>query len=934
VRPFRSAPFRILPPLLGSFLLGAVLPSAALAQDVGVVVGVVQRADNGAAIADAIVSTSSLATISDTAGRFVLPGVPAGPVEIRVTQPAFASRVLAVTVPAGDTLRLFLRLAARSVLLDNVVVTATELRSTVEGSSVSRISRDAIDHVQASSLADILQLVPGQPAVNPTLAGVRQSLLRQAGTATVGDPGPGVEAERANALGTAVVLDGVPVSNNANLQTNLTILNSGPNSLPPFASTAGRGLDLRQLPADNIERVEVIRGIPSARHGDLTAGAILVTSRAGQQRPELRVRANPQTLEMSTVAGWGGGPARTGVSMDGNFVLSQDDPRSVRGQFGRATAQLAWTQLWGDAAQVRTTLRARFYSVLDELRRDPDDPRQQSFTSGRDRGGRLDLGARWQHAAGDGWITELTASGSLAEQVAQFQDVVTRDIFPITGARRDTIAPGVYGRSEYVTRLTVDGRPFNGYLRLETSARLRGWGLRHSPLAGVELRHDTNRGDGRVFDPLEPPRQNYGVGDRPNTYRSIPSLTIASAYLEDRLRASLLGRPFDAQLGVRLDAVDPAGLDRAEHGSVLAPRVNAQWQLAPSVGLRAGYGVTAKAQTLSQLYPLPRYFDLVSFNYYPVNPDERLVVFTTRVVDPRPEDTRPARAHKSELALEVARWGAFVTVTAFDERVRDAFGTTRVPVGIPVPKFRALATPAGQPPLLDPVPVQVDTFVGAYDVPRNSRRIHTRGIEFTADLPEWTALRTQLALSGAWFNTVATDTDVELAVDQFIGGNTQPARVGVYDAGRGSEATRLLTSARFIHRAPPLGLVVSLLLQTTWLEDDRPVGRVNGLPVGYVDRSGRITPLTPEQAALPEFASLVRPVTPEQVRWERRPALMLVNLRLSKALPAGSQLAVFVNNALADRPLYERQRALGLERRNPPLFFGMELLSSLPFLSR
>lgn len=67
--------------------------------------------------------------------------------------------------------------------------------------------------------------------------------------------------------------------------------------------------------------------------------------------------------------------------------------------------------------------------------------------------------------------------------------------------------------------------------------------------------------------------------------------------------------------------------------------------------------------------------------------------------------------------------------------------------------------------------------------------------------------------------------------------------------------------------------------------------------------------------------------------WERRPPLTLVNLRLNKALPARSQLAVFVNNALADRPLYQRERSLGFEQRNLPLFFGVEFLSTLSFLS-
>jgi hypothetical protein len=141
---------------------------------------------------------------------------------------------------------------------------------------------------------------------------------------------------------------------------------------------------------------------------------------------------------------------------------------------------------------------------------------------------------------------------------------------------------------------------------------------------------------------------------------------------------------------------------------------------------------------------------------------------------------------------------------------------------------------------------------------------------------------------------------------------------------------RALTSVRLVHRAPPLGLLISLLWQTTWQDDDRPVGRTDGVPLGYVDRSGRITTLTASEATAPPFAALVRAVTPLEGRWERRPPLHLFNLRLTKTLPGRTQVALFANNALADRPLYQRQRQIGFERRNQPAFFGLELLAALP----
>lgn len=882
----------------------------------------------GAAVSGAMVSIGTVSARTATDGRATLPAIPAGEVELQVDPPAgarLASRRLTLRVCGPERLRVYVRLASHAVQLDQFVVTATEVARSTEGASVTRVGRDAIEHVQASSLADVLQLVPGQAAVNPTLSAPRQVLLRQSPTSLSGDPGAGVEAERANALGTSVVLDGVPLSNNANLQTTLTILNSGPNALPAFASTAGRGLDLRQVGADQIESVEIVRGVPSARHGDLTSGAILVTSRAGARAPEIRLRANPQTFELSTVAGWGRA-ATHGLSLDANLVGSQDDPRSTLDAFTRANVQAAYSR---ERDRLGLHLRARAYGVVDQARRDPDDLRYQREVSSRDDGARLDL--RIRLGALRGWHTELTASGTAGTQRSRYQELVTRDIFPVAFANRDTLAPGVYGRSEYLARLSVDGRPRQLYSRLESRGTTTWRGARFDPVVGMELRHEANAGAGRLFDPVEPPRQNYGVGDRPRSFDSIPSLTQLAAYAEQRVRVLVRHRALDVSAGVRLDAVDPAG-HGAVHGAQLAPRLAMTLSMTSALTARASHGVMSKAPTLSQLYPAPRYFDLTSFNYYPTAPVERLVLFTTKVVDPRDDHLSSSRATKSEVALDYIRARTQATWSFFREHTVGAFGTSRMPIGIAVPQYRAASFPAGQPPILEPTPFRVDSFVGLYDTPRNSRRITTDGSELSVDLPTWQRLRTQLSVTGGWYRTVATDEQVDIPVDQFISGSVQPTRVGVYAGGRGVEAIRGITSARLVHRAPMLGLAASLLWQVIWQEDDRPVGATDGVPLGFVDRSAHITWLSRDEALLPAYASLVRAVTPLETRWERRPALHLVNLRLTKSLPGQAQLSLFANNALADRPLYRRQRQPGFERRNQPAFFGVEFLATLPHL--
>ena len=47
-------------------------------------------------------------------------------------------------------------------------------------------------------------------------------------------------------------------------------------------ATPTSGVDMRQISTDNIESVEVIRGIASAEYGDITSGAVLVNTKAGR----------------------------------------------------------------------------------------------------------------------------------------------------------------------------------------------------------------------------------------------------------------------------------------------------------------------------------------------------------------------------------------------------------------------------------------------------------------------------------------------------------------------------------------------------------------------------------------------------------------------------------------------------------------------------
>ena len=152
----------------------------------------------------------------------------------------------------------------RNVRLREVVVTATQ--PDAPGTS-SLIGQDAIRHIQATDLSDLSQLLPGVLTRNPDLNSPAVFTIRSA-----------TYENTTNALGTAILVDGMRMNNNMNMQ-QLGL--EGQGSL--FNSSVLSGFDVRSISPASIESVEVIRGVPSARYGDATSGIVLVNSKAGVQ---------------------------------------------------------------------------------------------------------------------------------------------------------------------------------------------------------------------------------------------------------------------------------------------------------------------------------------------------------------------------------------------------------------------------------------------------------------------------------------------------------------------------------------------------------------------------------------------------------------------------------------------------------------------------
>ncbi len=495
--------------------------------------------------------------ITDKEGHFSFGNLPHGNYELRLSSVGYATenRVVHLT---GDTF-IEVDLKERIVGLAEVAVTA---RSKRLGSS-SVIDKSAIIHTQPLSLADVLQLVPGHLAVNPALGSAQQVNLRQIPSTT--------DASRAGALGTQLIIDGVPVSNNANLQNDVNILNAAPSALPPFSSVSGRGNDLRQIPVDHIESIEVIRGIPSARFGDLTSGIIIANSRIGSFKPEIRVRLNPDAMQAVFMTGFSGRDRKNIYNISSDILRARDDARNPFNQYTRLQGQLAWQYIGERDKRFVATSIISGYRTLDNLKQDPDDARYQTRHYSYDYNIKISTDGRWK--AGKKWISVLqyTAALTYGHQKSYYQSLVTRDLYPLSVATTDTTMRGVYGRSEYLNQTTVDGKPLNVYIKTEATLLKNILSTRHRFIAGWEWRADVNKGNGRWFDPLYPPRQNYSMGDRPRSYRDIPALHQLAYYLEDNFSGTVAGKKLMVQAGVRIDNLAPRGCSPVNIRSLSLP---------------------------------------------------------------------------------------------------------------------------------------------------------------------------------------------------------------------------------------------------------------------------------------------------------------------------------------------------------------------------
>ena len=196
--------------------------------------------------------------------------------------------------------------------------------------TASKISKSAMEHIQATSLADIMSLLPGASTRT-----AEEIALKKVSTFSV---------RNGQSFGTAIIMDGAPLSNNANMQTLSLALGAGAG---PSISTPNSGVDMRTITTNNIESVEVIRGIASAQYGDIASGAVIVNSKAGRTPLSIQLDVNPNVYMASVSHGVGLGRKAGVLNYGVDYTFAQYDPTEGYDTYNRVTGRVSYSNTVG-----------------------------------------------------------------------------------------------------------------------------------------------------------------------------------------------------------------------------------------------------------------------------------------------------------------------------------------------------------------------------------------------------------------------------------------------------------------------------------------------------------------------------------------------------------------------------------------------------------
>lgn len=849
---------------------------------------------------------SGLWGISGKDGEVEIRNVPRLPVAYKVSMLGYKDVEGEICLDGKDNVRILME--EESLSMREVVVVAQAGQG--GESTTSIIGRQALDHLQATSLKDILQLLPGGVSMkNPSLTSPGQFKVRT------------LASDDNATFGAAIIINGMPVSTNANMNTGL-----GLSSI----SSGNSGADLRSIATDDIESVEIIRGVASAEYGDVSSGVMIVNKRIGVSDLNMKARIMPGIMQLHAGKGFDIKSAGS-LNISADYARGTSDPRFLTDKYNRGILSLAHRKTLLDKTWTLTTNIDLSYTG-EWKGADPDEPEaMKKFFSSRDA-----FSLRLSH---NGMLKlDKALARTLKYDVALslssdriFNDrLVSVGSGAILDATKDGMYEGTPYPSSYETLSGTKSNPVMYWAKFSDLFYLNVGNMSNRFNVGTEWKIEGNRGIGQ-YD--KTPKFKAFAQDRIRRFCDIPYMNQISAYVEDNVVLTFSERRYPnitGQVGVRWTVVQPW---RNERMMALSPRLNIAVNPVRYLSLRLGYGISEKVPSLQDLYPSPDYYDF--YNMSVSDGQKSYYLYSTRVFDNKPVSIKTMRGTKYELGFDVRLDnGMSFSVVGYHEKVSRGFGPDNSEWKTLVFDVwnAADVTFTGQKPIYDQQnPSQRDTVLYNLIRPGNPKSRRNRGIEFDFNFGKINATNTSFYLSGAWSETRSSSSNLGYKLPVGEARNYGPVYVVYPESSYSfSENRRFSATLRVVQHIPVIRFIVSASAQCILYEYDHEVSS-GTRPLGYIYGSEYIK-FTEDQLDDIEFnfhGYMLKDqifdtrISNVPVTW---PAIWCLDMRVTKEIGDKAGFSFYANNVLFSQPWQSNSVSVSKVERNGGLFsYGLEI---------
>ena len=542
-----------------------------------------------------LIEGTTVGTVTDFDGVFHIDNVYQGDYNLLVRCMGYMEKRLFISV-TNDIGNLVIRISEQTLALDEVTVIAERKKS--EAATSYTLNRTALDHLQSISVSDAFSLLPGeQTSKYKSLTSSKQVITLRGESTEMGNPD----------FGTAVEMDGVRLSGNA-------------------GSTGGT--DMRNIGNSNVERIDVITGVPSVEYGDLTNGVVKIITRKGKSPLMADIAIRPGTQSYSISKGMGLGTHSGVLNLSYEHVRSVSDIASPYTSYIRNAFGLKYSNSFHhkDGRNLAMDLSLNGNIGGQNSESDPD-AFKDTYTKSKDNA--LWSSLSFNYMINSPWLSNLRwgATFSYSDKMTEMKENksssssqpalhTTEEGYFVASRFEDNASSDIILLPTGYWYLTSfnDSRPINysAYLKARWNHKINA--VSSNLLAGVEFRGDGNLGRGEYYNDMSvaPTWREYRLDE-------LPYVNNIAAYIEEEMVLPLGKSNLQLKAGLRNDMTVISG---SYYGNVsgLSPRLsfkysfgNKDYGFFRGMSIRGGCGKAIKLPSFENLYPREIYVDRLAF---------------------------------------------------------------------------------------------------------------------------------------------------------------------------------------------------------------------------------------------------------------------------------------------------------------------------------